>query len=206
MTGLKINSLSIPGTNTVPSAKTTQETDEPSIFMHKDRDGDNIVDADDFGGNEAVIEIVQRNGWLGKAWDVVGNALNLILKHVSTDKNTTQSVEDVLHSMVTNIDLNNYSEVTAVLTAIGNEATRKGSIGNNPEKLNEYYKTLFKDNFKSFDLYRDGGSKEIRLNDGTIIYQNFSIGGPINERGHFTVTKPDGTVEYYNDEGIPKQK
>lgn len=210
MSELNINASSMSGTNSLSSndgaKQTNKQTNEPSIFMHKDSNNNNIVDAEDFGGNEAVVEIVQRNGWLGKAWDAVGEALNLLLKHVSTDKKDTKSVEDVLNSMVENVDLNNYSEVTAVLTAIGNEASRKGSIGYDSEKRDAYYQKLFKGNFESYDMYRDGGSKEIKLKDGTIIYQNFSMSSPRNERGQFTVTKPDGTVEYYNDEGKPIEK
>ena len=169
--------------------------------MHKDSNGNSIVDTDDFGGNEAITEIVERNGWLGKAWESVGEAINLLLKHVSTDKNETGSVEDVLDSMIENVDLNNYSEVTALLTAIGNETHRTGSIGNDTEKLNAYYEKLFGENFVSFDMYRDGGSKEIQLTDGTVIYQNFNMSGPREDYGIFEITKPDGTLEYYNDEG-----
>lgn len=146
--------------------------------------------------------MIERNGWLNKDWDVAGEALNRLLGRVSADIAANSTIDDVLDAIVKNVDLNNYAEITAALTAIGNEAISKGSIGPyNTEKRNEYYQRLFKGNFENIKTFRDGGSKEIKLKDGTTIYQNFAASSPRNERGHYTVTKPDGSIEKYDDEG-----
>ena len=112
------------------------------------------------------------------------------------NKNIANSVDGNLDSIIDNVDLNNYSEVTAAITAIEKEI-----INNNPQKRDEYYQRLFNGNFERFDIYRDGGSKEITLKDGTIIYQNLRIGSSTAELGRYRITKPNGTIEYYNNNG-----
>ena len=48
------------------------------------------------------------------------------------------------------------------------------------------------------NLLRDGGSFEVTLQDGTVIYQDkeFMLGD-----GSVSITKPDGTVEKYSRDG-----
>ena len=59
---------------------------------------------------------------------------------------------------------------------------------------------LFGGKLERFDTYRDGGSREYFLKDGTKIYRDNGIGS--KERGFTTITRPDGTVEKYNTEGV----
>ena len=118
--------------------------------------------------------------------------------NLTINKNNTNSVNETLDSIIDNVDLNNYSEITSAITTIEEEVQTSGT-----QKRDAYYQRLFKGNFEKFDMYRDGGSIEIWLKDGTAIYQNFKIGSPKSELGKYSVRKPDGTVEYYNNNGKP---
>ncbi len=54
--------------------ETTQEVKQQSIFS--DKNGNNIVDAEDFENNEALLSIVKNAGWLNNTWDEVGKFIN----------------------------------------------------------------------------------------------------------------------------------
>jgi len=64
---------------------------------------------------------------------------------------------------------------------------------------NAFEKILGKGQVVHTSTYRDGGSKEFKLQDGTKVYLNNRIGG--NEIGYITVTHADGSVEKFKPDG-----
>ena len=72
------------------------------------------------------------------------------------------------------------------------------SEGFNEESVNEFFRNSYGVNVVNVNLLRDGGSFEVTLQDGTVIYQDkeFMLGD-----GSISITKPDGTVEKYSRDG-----
>ena len=156
-----------------------------------------------------MLEFVKHNQWFGREWSEVGKALNLLLQNVSADKNESNSIKSILNTLVEKADKNSHSEITSILTAIWNESNNRNI---NVYERDRLLQTLFgqdadgQPKFVHCDTLRDGGTKEITLRDGTSIVQNFSADSPREHRGKFIYTNPDGTKEYYDDEGIPTEK
>lgn len=193
----------------IEAEKIEQTKDANGKYIYGDKDGNGKVSRGDFYGNEAVLEFVKHNQWFGREWSEVGKALNLLLQNVSADKNESNSIKSILNTLVEKADKNSHSEITSILTAIWNESNNRNI---NVYERDRLLQTLFgqdadgQPKFVHCDTLRDGGTKEITLRDGTSIVQNFSADSPREHRGKFIYTNPDGTKEYYDDEGIPTEK
>ncbi len=193
----------------IEAEKIEQTKDANGKYVYGDLDGDGKVSKADFYGNKAVIKFVTNNHWYGKNWSDVGQALNLLMQNLPADKEESDSIKSILKTLVEKADSNNHSEVTSILTAIRNESAYR-SIS--PEERNNFLRTLFGNDangqarFVRYDVLRDGGTIEITLNDGSSIVQNFSAKSPREHIGKFIYTNPDGTKEYFDDEGIPIEK
>ena len=194
VSGLSGNCGSIPEKQQRVEQESNQNN--KSIFLYKDKDGDEHVNAADFDNNQALINIADHNGWLNKTWENVGESLNRLLKFVNPEK--IQSEIDVLNEMVENIDSANEGDVAATLTALGNELY-KHTI--NDEQYDNYIKAIFKDNLLTHGVYR--GGRHTDLKDGTTIEQHSklpSLNGMIGDN-NVVFKHPDGTETTYTDEG-----
>lgn len=74
-----------------------------------------------------------------------------------------------------------------------------GSMEGLEDWYNAFEKILGKGQVIDIDTYRDGGSQEFTLQDGTVVYLDNEIGG--NEVGYITVTHADRTVEKFKPDG-----
>ena len=193
----------------IENEKIEQPKDANGKYVYGDLDGNGKVSAADFYGNQAVIKFVTNNQWYGKNWSDVGQALNLLMQNISADKEESDSLKSILNTLVEKADSNNHSEVTSILTAIRNESVNRNI---STEERDNLLRTLFGNDtngqprFVRYDTLRDGGTTEITLSDGTFIVKNLNADSPREHRGKFTYTNPDGTKEYFDDEGIPTEK
>lgn len=81
-----------------------------------------------------------------------------------------------------------------------NDARQKLPIGGR-DGSNEFRRVItetFGENLETVDTYRDGGSLQIKLKDGTTIAMNNRI--KVGD-GSITIQKPDGTIEKYTRDG-----
>ena len=161
-----------------PQPEPAAASDKP-VYTYSDTNKDGKINEKDLGDNKVIKEFAKKNGLLGKKWEEKGEALNLLLKHVNPDKNVTKSLDDIKRQIIENTDMANYAEVTAALQAV------------TPEEL-------FKDNLVSSEKTKNGHF--ISLKDGTKI----AINAEDTDRKGVSVTKPDGTVEKYDKNGIKK--
>ncbi len=72
------------------------------------------------------------------------------------------------------------------------------SEGFNEASVNEFFGHSYGVNVVDVNLLRDGGSFEVTLQDGTVIYQDKAF---MTGDGSVSITKPDGTVEKYSRDG-----
>lgn len=99
---------------------------------------------------------------------------------------------DNINSKISEYKPDSGSDITKALNTIAEEAAN--------ENLEDIaVSKFFKGQIKQVNTYRDGGSKEYTLKDGTVIYHDNAIGG--KEVGFVTITHPDGRKEKYNDKG-----
>ncbi len=106
-------------------------------------------------------------------------------------KEQAQQLEDI-NSKIAEYKPDKGADITKALNTITEEAE-----SDNLEEI--AVSKFFKGQIERVDTYRDGGSKEYTLKDGTVIYHDNAIGG--SEVGFVTITHPDGTKEKYNPEG-----
>ena len=195
--------------NKIENKKTEQTKDANGKYVYGDRDGNGKVSEADFYDNKAVIQFVKNNYWFNKNWSEVGQALNLLMQNISADKEESKSIKSILNTLVEKADGNSHSEITSILTAIRNERNKRNI---SVEERDNFLRTLFGNDangqprFVRYDTLRDGGTVEITLRDGSFIVQNFNANGPREHVGKFKYTNPDGTKEYFDDEGIPVEK
>lgn len=72
------------------------------------------------------------------------------------------------------------------------------SEGFNIDSAKEFFENTYNVTASDINLLRDGGSIEIKLSDGTVIYQDNAF---MTGDGSVTITKPDGAVEKYSRDG-----
>ena len=95
-------------------------------------------------------------------------------------------------------DINNGADLAKAFNVLDENISKGNSEG--VQIYDMAISNLFGGKLERFDTYRDGGSREYFLKDGTKIYRDNGIGS--KERGFTTITRPDGTVEKYNTEGV----
>lgn len=103
-----------------------------------------------------------------------------------------------IKELVSEYDINNGSDVTKALNVLDENISRGNREGS--QIYDMAISNLFSGKLERFDTFRDGGSREYLLKDGTKIYRDNGFGS--KERGFTTITRPDGTVEKYNTEGV----
>lgn len=189
---------SIDNNGELPPKPKTNNTKEQSFnnTIFNDLNNDGIIGREDFKNNSALIDLVEKNCWLGEKWNEYGNAINKLLKSFNLE--SKEEGRDAINKIIQNCDTKNGSELTLTLNAIHNE------LGENPDDLKEAIKNLFGEQFKRVDVYRDGGSLEIRLQDGSSIYMDYSISGMMSgTAGSSTIKQADGKEEKFDADGNP---
>lgn len=99
-----------------------------------------------------------------------------------------------LKVMVKDYDITNGSDLAKAINIL-----RHASSKDDSSIYDSAVQSLFKGQIKNVDTYRDGGSREYTLNDGTVVYHDNDFSG--DEIGFVTITHPDGTKEKYNPKG-----
>ena len=92
----------------------------------------------------------------------------------------------------------NYKENGVNIYTGADLARMFNSEGFNEESVNEFFGNSYGVNVVDVNLLRDGGSLEVKLQDGTVIYQDNAF---MTGDGSVSITKPDGTVEKYSRDG-----
>lgn len=192
------NINSIGNNGELPEKPKTNTETAPSYnnTIFKDLNDDGIIDREDFKNNNALIDLIEKNCWLGEKWNKYGNAINKLLKSFNLE--SKEEGKDAINKIVQNCDIKNGSEVTLAINAIYNE------LSDNPDELEAAIKKLFGEQFERMDTYRDGGSLEIKLKDGSSIYMDYSINSMMSgSAGSSTITHADGNEENFDVDGNP---
>lgn len=93
-------------------------------------------------------------------------------------------------------DGSNGAELSKFMNTARNKLPIGGKAGS--EEFKRVINDAFGENLDRVDTYRDGGSLDISLKDGTRIYMNNKF---MSGDGSVTITKPDGTVIKYSSDG-----
>ncbi len=104
---------------------------------------------------------------------------------------------DEIGKLIADYDISKGSDLTKALTTI--DANISAGNKDGYELYNAAISKLFNGQLVNTNVYRDGGSREYTLKDGTKIFHDNRIFG--EENGFVTITRPDGSVEKYNPEG-----
>ncbi len=102
-----------------------------------------------------------------------------------------------LNDLVSEYDISNGSDLTKALNTL-----RQNCKVGNPEGMQLFESAtsaLFKGQLKNVETYRDGGSRNYILKDGTEIYHDYRSGS--SNKGSVTITNTDGSIIQYNREG-----
>ena len=102
-----------------------------------------------------------------------------------------------LNDLVSEYDISNGSDLTKALNTL-----RQNCNVSNPEGMQLFESAtsaLFKGQLKDVRTYRDGGSRNYILKDGTEIYHDYKSGS--SNKGSVTITNTDGSIIQYNREG-----
>ena len=160
-------------------------------YNYKDNEIDNFVGYDDKGNMNLYIEYENGKSVRATGYND-GYIVNEEYDANENLKNRTISYTGDIPSY----DDGNMAEISKTMNDARNKLPVGGKEGS--EAFDEVISKIFGDNLKSIDTMRDGGSLEIRLNDGSMIYMDnqFLVGD-----GSLTITKPDGTKEKYSSEG-----
>lgn len=183
-------------------AKNISEKELKTLLTVMDADLQNVKGNEKFlmDGNFSL----EKSGGLNQATDreiidVYNNTktrAEIKAEEIKNMKKASQKLESV-RQMIADFDVTTGTGLTQALNTIDEIIDRGDEEGLKLYDMS--VSNLFNGQLERFDTYRDGGSREYILKDGTKVFHDNKIFG--EENGYVTITHPDKTVEKYTPEG-----